>query len=74
MMLQIIRDIITEAGYGEYYIHGTGHGVGKKVHEEPYIYYDEIFGEDVIEFDKLLELIKLYDKIETKIQRVIWGE
>lgn len=34
---KIVRDIITEAGYGEYYIHGTGHGVGKKVHEEPYL-------------------------------------
>ncbi|GHU49230.1 hypothetical protein FACS1894127_1970 [Clostridia bacterium] len=29
------RDIITEAGYGEYFVHGTGHGVGKKVHEKP---------------------------------------
>ena len=34
---KIVRDIITEAGYGEYYIHGTGHGVGKKVHKEPYL-------------------------------------
>ncbi|WP_314449992.1 AIPR family protein [uncultured Granulicatella sp.] len=34
------------------------------------IYYDEIFGEDVIEFDKLLELIKLYDKIETKYKEL----
>ncbi len=29
------RDIIAEAGYGEYYIHGTGHGVGRQVHEPP---------------------------------------
>jgi Xaa-Pro aminopeptidase len=29
------RDIITDAGYGEYYIHGTGHGVGREVHEPP---------------------------------------
>lgn len=32
---QICRDIIKEAGYGEYYIHGTGHGVGTEVHEPP---------------------------------------
>ncbi len=32
---KICRDIITEAGYGEYYIHGTGHGVGTEVHEPP---------------------------------------
>jgi Xaa-Pro aminopeptidase len=32
---KVCRDIITEAGYGEYYIHGTGHGVGTEVHEPP---------------------------------------
>lgn len=31
------RDIITEAGYGEYFIHRTGHGIGLESHEEPYI-------------------------------------
>jgi Xaa-Pro aminopeptidase len=31
------REIIEEAGYGPYYVHGTGHGVGKKVHESPRI-------------------------------------
>jgi Xaa-Pro aminopeptidase len=31
------RAIIEEAGYGPYYVHGTGHGVGKKVHEAPRI-------------------------------------
>lgn len=33
---KVARDIITEAGYGEYFIHGTGHGIGREVHEEPY--------------------------------------
>ncbi|MFC9252053.1 M24 family metallopeptidase [Amycolatopsis thailandensis] len=31
------RDIIAEAGYGEFFIHRTGHGIGLDVHEEPYI-------------------------------------
>ena len=31
------RDIITEAGYGEYFVHRTGHGIGLETHEEPYI-------------------------------------
>lgn len=32
---KVSRDIIADAGYGDYYIHGTGHGVGKEVHEPP---------------------------------------
>ncbi len=29
------RDIITDAGYGDYFGHGTGHGVGIEIHELP---------------------------------------
>lgn len=29
------RDLITDAGYGEYFVHSTGHGVGLDVHEAP---------------------------------------
>jgi len=32
---KIARDIIEEAGYGEYFVHGTGHGIGAEVHEQP---------------------------------------
>lgn len=31
------RDILTEAGLGEYFIHRIGHGIGMETHEEPYI-------------------------------------
>jgi Xaa-Pro aminopeptidase len=31
------RSIIDEAGYGELFIHRTGHGIGTETHEEPYI-------------------------------------
>ncbi|MBN9388545.1 MAG: aminopeptidase P family protein [Chloroflexi bacterium] len=31
------RQVITEGGYGQYFVHRTGHGIGMEVHEEPYI-------------------------------------
>ncbi|MFI1850320.1 M24 family metallopeptidase [Streptomyces sp. NPDC020480] len=31
------RQVITEAGYGEYFIHRTGHGIGVTTHEPPYM-------------------------------------
>jgi Xaa-Pro aminopeptidase len=31
------RDVITQAGYGELFVHRTGHGLGVDVHEPPYI-------------------------------------
>lgn len=34
------RDVITEAGYGPYFTHRTGHGIGLQAHEEPYISAD----------------------------------
>ena len=38
------RSPITEAGFGERFIHRTGHGIGLEVHEEPYI----VAGNDLV--------------------------
>lgn len=31
------RDLITAEGFGEYFIHRVGHGLGMDIHEEPYL-------------------------------------
>jgi len=36
------RAVINEAGYGEYFTHRTGHGLGLEGHEEPYIRADNL--------------------------------
>ncbi len=41
---RIARDMIAEAGFGEYFTHRTGHGLGLDVHEYPSI----VQGSDVI--------------------------
>ncbi|HEY0494219.1 MAG TPA: Xaa-Pro peptidase family protein [Kutzneria sp.] len=38
------RDIIADAGFGEFFVHRTGHGIGLDVHEDPYI----VSGNDLV--------------------------
>jgi Xaa-Pro dipeptidase len=38
------RDVIAGAGFGDYFIHRTGHGIGLDVHEDPYI----VTGNDLV--------------------------
>jgi Xaa-Pro dipeptidase len=37
MVDKATRDVIVSAGYGKYFTHRTGHGLGMEGHEEPYI-------------------------------------
>lgn len=34
---RVARKVITDAGYGEYFIHRVGHGIGLTTHEPPYM-------------------------------------
>ncbi len=38
---QKVRTVIEDAGYGDAFMHRTGHGLGKEAHEEPYISADD---------------------------------
>ncbi|GMA62297.1 Xaa-Pro peptidase family protein [Alicyclobacillus fastidiosus] len=33
----VVRDVIVRGGYGKYFTHRTGHGVGLDIHEAPYV-------------------------------------
>lgn len=34
---QAARTVIDRAGFGEFFMHRTGHGIGRRIHEAPYI-------------------------------------
>lgn len=36
------RDVIESAGYGKYFTHRTGHGIGMEAHEDPYMRSDNM--------------------------------
>ena len=36
------RDVIEKAGYGKYFTHRTGHGIGMEAHEAPYMRGDNM--------------------------------
>ncbi|MCX4092812.1 M24 family metallopeptidase [Nocardia sp. alder85J] len=40
----VARNLLAEAGFGDAFIHRTGHGIGLSVHEEPYI----VAGNDLV--------------------------
>jgi Xaa-Pro dipeptidase len=36
------RAVIEKAGYGQYFTHRTGHGIGLEAHEDPYMRTDNL--------------------------------
>jgi Xaa-Pro dipeptidase len=39
---KVAREVIESAGYGQYFTHRTGHGIGMEGHEEPYMRGDNL--------------------------------
>ena len=33
----VCRDVLVDAGFGPWFTHGTGHGVGLVIHEDPFV-------------------------------------
>lgn len=68
---KVCRDIITEAGFGEYFGHGTGHGVGLEIHEEPRV---SPKGETILEPGMVITVepgIYLPDKFGVRIEDTV---
>ena len=71
------RQIIADAGYGDLFIHRTGHGIGQETHEEPYIVEGNelvLEGDDLLarmiqhEIDHL-DGVLLLDRVEPDVRR-----
>ena len=50
---KLARDVIDEAGYGEYFGHGLGHGVGVDIHEAPRLTRESV---DTLEVGNVLTI------------------
>lgn len=62
------REVIEKSGYGEFFIHRTGHGLGMEIHEEPYIRGDN---EQVLEPGMTFTIepgIYLIDNVGTRVE------
>ncbi|GAB4030159.1 MAG: Xaa-Pro peptidase family protein [Elusimicrobiota bacterium] len=67
----VCRDLISAAGYGQYFIHGTGHGVGLQIHEDPYL---NTKGETVLKEGMTVTVepgIYLYGKFGVRIEDTV---
>jgi len=45
----VARTVIEEEGYGQYFSHNLGHGVGLDVHEEPFLKHDPLSRDTILE-------------------------
>lgn len=68
---KVCRDYIEDKGYGQYFIHTTGHGVGKVVHEAPRVGKNST---DVLEDNMVITIepgIYLPDEMGVRIEDMV---
>ena len=68
---EIARDYIKENGYGEYFVHSLGHGVGLKIHEQPNL---SPKSEKVLEVNNVVTVepgIYIPDKFGVRIENTV---
>lgn len=68
---KIAREYIDKKGYGEYFVHSLGHGVGLEIHERPYI---STKSKDVIEEGDIITIepgIYIPDRFGVRIEDLI---
>lgn len=65
------RGVIEDAGYGEYFVHRTGHGLGLSAHEPPWI----MRGEDVVLREGMVHSIEpgiyLPDELGVRLEEIV---
>ena len=67
----LTRDYISLCGYGDNYIHGTGHGVGTEIHEKPTV---NARSEEFLKNGEVITIepgIYLQDKLGVRIENMI---
>ena len=67
----LTRDYISLCGYGDNYIHGTGHGVGTEIHEKPTV---NPRSEEFLKNGEVITIepgIYLQDKLGVRIENMI---
>lgn len=67
----LTRDYIRLCGYGDNYIHGTGHGVGTQIHENPFV---NTRSDEVLNDGEVITIepgIYIPDKMGVRIENMI---
>jgi len=65
------REAIAKAGYGDFFIHRTGHGIGLREHEEPYIVQGATQPLDIGECFSIEPGIYLPGKFGVRIENIV---